>query len=114
MIDIELYETEDGKCPARDFIKSLSPRLQAKASLVIDILEEFGPAIRRPHSALLRNGIFELRVSLGKDEARILFFFFHKGKAVLTHGFIKKTNAVPLSEIERAEKYMKEYRHRKS
>ncbi len=112
LIDVELYETKDGYCPVEDFIKSLPPKMQAKTTIIIDILEEYGSAIRRPHAAQLRDGIFELRVAQGGNSARILFFFFYKGKAILTNGFIKKTNKVLHSEIERARKYKIEYEER--
>ncbi|MBO5568469.1 MAG: type II toxin-antitoxin system RelE/ParE family toxin [Clostridia bacterium] len=37
--------------------------------------------------------------------SRVLYFFFDGGQAILTHGFIKKTQKTPPSEIERAIRY---------
>jgi phage-related protein len=42
--------------------------------------------------------LFEIKASQG----RILLFFAGEGIAVLTHGFTKKRNATPQSEIDRA------------
>lgn len=43
-------------------ILSLSPGIQADYFRVTDLLEEFGPALRMPHSRSLGDGLFELRV----------------------------------------------------
>jgi len=37
-----------------------------------------------------------------------LYFFYGK-TIVITHGFVKKTDAVPVNEIELAERYMDEF-----
>ena len=55
----------------------------------------------------------KMRAKVGSDISRVLYFFFDGGKAILTHGFIKKTQKTPPSEIERAIRYRKEYFSRK-
>ena len=60
-----------------------------------------------------RQGIFELRAQFGSDISRILYFFIVNGCAVLTHGFIKKTEKTPPEEIERAKRYRAEYLKRR-
>ena len=79
----------------------------------IDRLEDFGPALRRPFSASLDDGIFELRAQFGSDISRVLYFFIVNGRAVLTHGFIKKTQKTPPEEIERAKRYRSDYLRRR-
>ena len=79
----------------------------------IKILEENGPLLREPYSKPLDDGIFELRAQVGTDISRVLYFFYFGGNVILTHGFIKKTQKTPASEIERAKKYRKEYLSRK-
>ena len=54
-------------------------------------------------------GIFELRAKVGTDISRVLYFFYYEGRIVLTHGFIKKTQRTPASEIEKAKKYRRDY-----
>ena len=44
-----------------------------------------------------------------RNISRILYFFVIGDKAVLTHGFMKKTQNTPPKEIERAEKYRHQY-----
>lgn len=55
----------------------------------------------RPYADLLEGPIRELRVSHGRKEVRVLFFIQGRD-IVLTNGFLKKTDRIPRSEIERA------------
>ncbi len=60
------YETADGKSPAEDFIDSLDESTQDKFIFKKELLEEFGPQLRYPHTDSIRDGIFELRFK-GKE-----------------------------------------------
>ena len=108
-VEIIFYEKADGKKPAEEFIYSLDAGMQAKMVRAIDRLMDYGPSLRRPYSAPLGDGIFELRAQFGSDISRVLYFFIINGGAVLTHGFIKKTQKTPPEEIERAKRYRAEY-----
>ena len=57
--------------------------------------------LRRPEADFLRDGIYELRVSLQGVQYRILYFFHGTVAAVVSHGLIKE-RAVPLKEIDHA------------
>lgn len=113
-IQVELYDTEDGKCPVRDFISSLEPKMQAKVFRTIDLLEYNGNELREPYSKSLGDGIFELRVKQGSDITRVLYFFFIGNKAIITNGFVKKTRKAPIGEIALAKKYKADYERRNS
>ena len=54
-----------------------------------------------------------MRAQVGTDISRVLYFFIVGNSAILTHGFIKKTDTTPLSEIEKAKEYRSEYLGRK-
>ena len=45
---------------------------------------------------------------LGGNQYRLLYFFADK-QIVITHGFVKKTGPVPVSELDRAERLMQEW-----
>ena len=109
----DFYDLPDGSEPVKDFLDSLDDKMRAKMLRSVQLLEDFGPALRMPYSEPIRNGILELRAKVGSDISRVLYFFFVGKKAILTNGFIKKTNKTPESEIEKAEKYRKEYLSRK-
>ena len=112
MYEIDFYHTEDGKCPIEDFLDDLEPRLLAKTLRTIDLLEYFGHKIREPDSKFLGDGIFEFRTQLGSDITRILYFFVVGEKAILTNGFVKKTQKTPKRERELAKKYKADYERR--
>ena len=91
-----------------DFIDNMEISLKAKAYSLFDILEQKGNTLREPHSKALGNGLFELRVK-GKDNIVRLFYCFGSGKKIyILHGFTKKSQKTPKSEIEKAMKIMKE------
>ena len=112
-VEIAFYEKADGTEPAWEFLQSLSKDMRAKMFRAINRLEDYGPAIRRPFSAPLGDGIFELRAQFGSDISRVLYFFILNGRAVLTHGFIKKTQKTPPEEIERAKQYRADHLKRR-
>lgn len=83
-----------------DFITQLEKPIGTKVARHINLLEQFGSELRMPYSKSLGNHLFELRIR-GQQEVRI-FYTFHEDKAVLLHGFIKKTQKTPAREIETA------------
>ena len=97
MYEIEFYDTEDGKCPVQDFIDSLDAKMKAKTLRTIDLLEANGPSLREPQSGPMEDGIFELRTKQSSNITRIFYFFYVGKKAVLTNGFVKKTQKPPKS-----------------
>lgn len=103
---------EDGRCPVQELLDSLAPKLLAKTLRTIDLLEMNGPLLREPYSKPLENGIFELRAKQESDIARVLYFFIVGKKAVLTNGFIKKSQKTPKAEKELAKKYKADYERR--
>jgi phage-related protein len=64
----------------------------------IGAVREVGHELRRPEADFLRDGIYEVRVSLQGVHYRILYFFH---APVVSHGLIKE-RAVPPKEIDRA------------
>lgn len=109
MFDVQFYENSDGVSQISRFILSLGKKEQAKVLRTICLLRDNGSALREPHSKLLNDGIFELRVKLGSNTFRILYFFDDQHTIILTNGFMKKTQKIPPSEIEKAKKYRAEY-----
>ena len=75
--------------------------LPSKVSInTLDLLEMKGPLLRKPYSKPLENGIFELRTKQELDITRVLYFFIIGKKAVLTNGFVKKSQKTPKTEKE--------------
>lgn len=112
MYEILFYDTQDGKCPVQEFLNTLDSKLLAKMLRMIDLLEENGPALRKPYSEPIGDGLFELRAKQGSNITRVLYFFVVGKKAVLTNGFVKKTKKIPRTEKELARKYKADYERR--
>ena len=107
--DVDFYDLADGTKPAEVFIEGLPPKMMAKVLRTIHMLRLNGSELREPYSKHLGDGIFEVRAKAGTDISRVLYFFMFGKKAILTHGFIKKTQKTPIAEIDRAKKYRAEY-----
>lgn len=112
-LDVEFYDLPNGREPAKDFVLSLEPKMRAKMLWTIQLLQNNGTDLRMPYSENLDDGIFELRAKVGSDISRVLYFFIVGNKAILTNGFIKKTQKTPEAEKDKAKKYRAEYLSRK-
>lgn len=112
MFSLEFYTTTSGDSPSKDFIRSMSAKGKAKFLQISGLLEEIGPDVRMPYSRHLEDGIFEIRVIVGNDSSRILYFFMEGQKIIFTNGFMKKTQKTPRREIETAIRYRADYLRR--
>ncbi len=64
---------------------------------------DFGWPIATPVCRPLGDGIYEVRTSLVQNRiARVLFYIDVRGRMVLLHGFIKKTQKTPREDLELA------------
>jgi phage-related protein len=97
--------------PAAKFLDSMPDRLRAKATRTIELLREFGPFLREPHAKKVtdRQGLFELRVALGRDTCRFFYFWHGAQVVVLTSGYMKKGMKLERRELERADSLMTKY-----
>lgn len=113
---VEYYKKENGKMPVLDFLLTLNPKIRAKAFSEIELLEKHGTLLREPYAkSVVGNkykGLFELRVKFSTDITRIFYFTFRNNTFVLLHGFSKKTEKTPVSELDRAIRYKQDYERR--
>ena len=107
--EIVFYKKRGGQCPIQEFLDSLDVKMRAKALLMVALLREHGANLRLPYSKQLEDGIFELRAKQGSNITRLLYFFFAGKKAVLTNGFVKKTQKTPRDQIQKAKEYRSDY-----
>ena len=120
--EIVFFTKEDGSQPAREFMDSLSLKMQARLIKIIAMLREYGGQVRMPYSEYLQDGIFQIRAQQEGNITRVLYFFNDGKKVILTNGFTKKTPngftkktpKTPPAEIERAKRYKAEYEQREA
>ncbi len=109
MWKIDYYETTAGECPVRDFLEELDKKTELPYAIrKLDLLEEFGHELRRPHAAPLADGIYELRIPVQRKQFRLLYFFFFQDSIIISHG-LKKEGKVPQAEIEKAKHHRTDY-----
>jgi hypothetical protein len=100
--DIIFYQDDDGSVPVLQWIDALKQSsLIDKATARIELLEQYGHELRRPHSAPLRDKIHELRWKVGRVNYRILYFFYGQAAVVLAHGCTKEAE-IDIHDIDRA------------
>ena len=100
---------------AESFVSSLDIKFRAKVYLSVELLQEFGPFLKEPHSKKVRrhNKLYELRIIHGSNICRLFYFHFTEHVYVITSGYMKKENRLSISEIEKAisikKKYLEKY-----
>ena len=102
--EVYFYQESEGDVPVLAWLKKLerkNRRAANKCQAAIERLIELGHELRRPEADLLRDGIYELRVRVGRVNYRLLYFFHGQGIAILAHGLVKE-KSVPKADIERA------------
>ena len=102
------YQEDDGTVPVLGWLDGLGDKTRAKSLIRIERLKGLGHQLRRPEADYLRDGIYELRVSLQGIHHRILYFFHGQAVAVLSHGLVKE-RAVPPKEIELAIRHKNQF-----
>jgi phage-related protein len=94
----------------RDFYDSQTWKVQKKILWTLEIVETLDriPEIYFKH---LENtdGLYEIRVQVSGNIYRIFCFFDKNDLVVIGHGFQKKTQKTPQTELGRAEKIKKQY-----
>lgn len=75
---------------------------------LVELLAEFGPDLRMPHSRALGGGLFELRPRGREGIGRALYCYLVGERVVVLHAFVKKTQATPERDLKLARRRMKE------
>ena len=101
------YATASGREPVREWLLDLdedSRRITGK-----DIATaEFGWPVGMPICRKLEDGLFEVRSKITSGRIGRVIFTPHEGQMVLLHGFVKKTQKTPKTDLDLARKRAKE------
>jgi len=89
-------------------IESWPVGLLADFARIVELLMEFGPNLRMPHSRALGGGLFELRARGREGIGRAFYCFVSRRRIVILHAFVKKTQDTPEQALSSARKRMKE------
>jgi len=86
---VVFFAEDDGTVPLLKWLDAQQSKVQDKCLVRIERLAACGHELRRPEADYLRDGIYELRAKHMRVNYRMLYFF-HEGRAVLTHGLTKE------------------------
>ena len=116
MYIIEFYEDKNGRSEVIDYIEELRNKKENKDAKIklkkitayINQLSNKGLQLGQPYIKHIDGDIWELR-SL-RD--RILFASWCNNKFVLLNVFMKQTKKAPIREIEKAKRFLEDYKRR--
>ncbi|NGX45708.1 MAG: hypothetical protein K940chlam2_00887 [Chlamydiae bacterium] len=103
---VKFFATERGKEPVKEWLKQLN---KTERKIIGEDLKtiQFGWPLGMPLVRSLENKIWELRSTIPKGIARVLFIAKNE-QIILLHAFIKKTQKTPKNELEIAKKRSKQ------
>ncbi|MGB5156588.1 type II toxin-antitoxin system RelE/ParE family toxin [Desulfobacterium sp. N47] len=105
------YSIEYFNSRVKTEIENWPDSLLADYARIVELLMEFGPYLRMPHSRAMGDGLFELRLRGSEGIGRVFYCFVVNRRIVILHAFIKKTQETPERAIRIARKRMKEVRN---
>ena len=113
MRKITFYKTGSGKSPVQEHLNTLSDKQVTKITWVLKLIRETNPVPTKYFKKLVNtDGIWEVRVDVGRDTFRLLGFLDGRELIILTNSFQKKTQKTPSKEIKLAERRKKEHLNR--
>ena len=75
---------------------------------ILEMIEELGPNLGKPHTAAMGDGLFEIRAKGKEGIGRSFFAIVVNEEIVILHSFIKKSQKTPKKELDKARKRLKE------
>lgn len=103
-LEFDIYVTPDGKCPFDDWYNELPAKDVSKLDAVIAKIQEQGipVALKMQWVKKLDDEIWEIRSTFASNTQRACYFRIQGTNYLITHGFTKKTQKTPQSEIDKA------------
>lgn len=111
---IQFYQTPAGKCPVENFLDSLPDRQAQKVAWVLRLVERCDVVPQQYFKKLVgTEELWEIRAQIGGNRYRFLGFFDGPTLLILTSGFSKKQQKIPVREIELAHQRRTDYLQRR-
>ena len=106
-VPVRFYRSEAGRDPVLDWLRGLDK--EDRRTIGLDLMRvQFGWPIGMPLVRSLKDGLWEVRSSLPSQRIARLIVCFHDRMLVVLHGFIKKTQKMPMDDLNLAKRRMKE------
>jgi phage-related protein len=75
---------------------------------ILEMIEDLGPNLGKPHTAAMGDGLFEIRAKGKEGIGRSFFAIVVENEIIILHSFVKKSQKTPKKELEKARKRLKE------
>jgi phage-related protein len=85
--------------------------IRASFLRIAELIADFGPELGMPHTRAMGAGLFEIRAKGREGIGRAFFCTMHKGRVLILHAFVKKTERTPQRELAIARARLREVRH---
>jgi phage-related protein len=108
-IPVFFYRTRSGNEPVRDWLRNLDEADRRAIGLDLLRVQTQWP-IGMPVCRSLGGGLWEVRSNLPSHRIARILFCIDNDEIYVVHGFVKKTQATPASDLELARTRMKEVR----
>lgn len=107
ILPVIFYRMASGREPVREWLKELPP---ADKRVIGEDLKtvEYGWPVGMPVCHSMGEGLWEVRSNLPNGRTARVLFSVAGGHIVLLHGFIKKTQKTPDSDLDLARQRMKD------
>ena len=100
ILAVVFYRTDAGNEPVREWLKS--PSREDRRAIGEDIkTAQYGWPLGMPLIRKLERGLWEVRSNINQGIARVLFAV-DGNMMILLHGFIKKSQKTPLTDLNTA------------
>ncbi len=107
-IVVRFYRTDRGKEPVREWLKRLDDddrKIIGNDLQTLEFAWPIGMPVCRPVTNY--RGLWEVRSRLKNRRISRVLFVIEDGQMILLHGFIKKSQKTPKSDLDLASKRMK-------
>jgi phage-related protein len=108
-VGVRFIATASGREPVSDWLRALDRETRRVVGVELRTLQ-LGWPLGMPLVRKLEPGLWESRTRVGPAAIRIFFTLFD-GDLVLLHALFKKSQALPLADLELARTRMKELTH---
>ena len=71
-------------------------------------MRQYGPSLGMPYTRALGEELFEIRARGKEGIARVFYCTVMRGKIMILHGFVKKTDKTPRRELAAARRRLRE------
>jgi phage-related protein len=107
-IPVVFYRTRGGSEIVRDWLRSLEEG--ERNAIGLDLMRaQFRWPVGMPLCRAMGDGLWEVRTNLPSNRIARLLFCLAQDRIVVLHGFIKKTQKTPDSELKLARRRKREF-----